>query len=160
MLWARVTLAFVVCGLVGVIALPNRLPEAETAAVAVPSADAFLEASTGASDALRTLEQAILAFRAERGAWPGWERGPDGPRASSGALVRDLTASGGPGRALLGHGMPTNPRNGLATVHVLGAGEPWPADGQSAGWIYDPRSGRIGIGGRIRPGPSHVGYFP
>jgi hypothetical protein len=163
---ARVTVTLVVAGLLGLLALPGprERPLSRT--------DAW-----NAHVALTGFREAIGAYRMDHGRFPGWEPcdPADGPAAGAawleGQLCRPTNELGEPAPGLepeaaypfgpyIGGGLPANPVTGLSTVRVLDPGAPASvqADG-SAGWLYDPRDGRLWLDlpGRLRA--QDVGYF-
>jgi hypothetical protein len=163
---ARTTLAVIVAGLIGLLALPD--PRDREA----PRSDAWTVRVT-----LLGFREAIAAYRADHGRNPGWEPcdPADGPGVDAAwlesQLCRPTNAVGeaGPGPLpdaehpygpYLQGGLPANPATGLTTVRILDPRAPLPAwtDGRD-GWVYDPREGLLWLDLPGRLGAHDVGYF-
>jgi hypothetical protein len=127
--------------------------------------------------ALADLRAAIADYELDHSTWPG--RAPDAPGpaeiASSEWFERQLTGSTGPRGELLEAGadetaprfgpylpfaVPIDPINGLSTVRVLDANEPWPerADG-TTGWLYRLATGEIRANAVGAAGDAGVRYY-
>lgn len=122
MRWTAISLLIALCGLFGVIALPDG----ESAQARERVLDR--EQGLGLVTALARVRREIVAHHATAGQWP---------RSGEGAGL-ELA-------------LPTNPVNGLSTLRVLLPGESLPpaADGRS-GWILDPRTGELRANARGR----------
>lgn len=109
----------------------------------------------GTLDALRS---AVGEYRYDHGRWPGQtdDAMPVHALASrvesqltqcsdaAGATTPDRTQDHPFGPYLPTPRFPANPINGLSSMRILGAFEPWPlaADG-STGWVYRPATGEL-----------------
>lgn len=150
-MWVRLTLFVVVLALlIFSIALPIPGPRRDVAA----SERRFVEVRLGLSEI-----RAVLAdFRADHNTWPG--QGQDGvgdpglltdqlvrPTGRNGVVLANPTGGGRLERALGPYrrdGVPANPVNGLTSVRLLRADEPFPDDGDGlTGWLYRPSTGEI-----------------
>jgi hypothetical protein len=157
--WVQITLCVIVTILLlAVISLPKRSELYVRTSSQQNAYDLHL--------ALQRLRTAVGDYRFDHGVWPGMRSGGSKDAASQDARARTLeqqlfsssdvtgesiapsiagraSASRALGPYLNGH-LPTNPIDGLSSVHVLGEGDDWPelAD-DSAGWIYQPRTGEV-----------------
>lgn len=107
---------------------------------------------------LDALRSAIGEYRYDHGTWPSHVDGEELPHAlalrfeeqltqhtdASGAIAPTRTQSHPFGPYLPCPRVPVNPVNGLASVRILGALEPWPREPDgSSGWIYRPATGEL-----------------
>lgn len=143
-------LVAIVMGAIGLVGLPRPDRSRPEAPVVAP---------TPVETALVTLRDAVAAYRADHGRWPG-SRAQD-PQAASERFTAQLTRITSRRGEVAPHAwhptarfgpylfeLPENPANGLASVRVLGPDEEVPTepDGTS-GWLFDPRSGTVRANG-------------
>jgi hypothetical protein len=152
--WVQITLCVIVAALLLVVAaVPRPAP---------PHDDAVDRRTRELRLALADLRAAIADYELDHSTWPGHPPDPlelDGRESAAARFERQLTGTtgrrgeplaSGPDEATprfgpyLPFALPADPINGLATLRVLGADEPWPerADG-TTGWIYRPATGEI-----------------
>lgn len=158
--WQRVTLVLVVLGLLALVAVPQAARRAQRRELA--------QEAWAAKTTLAGFRRAIQAYALDHGAFPGVEPGKDGTSCEV-ALAEQLggttseAGEWGPGLPFgpyLQQGLPTNPINGLASVRVLGAHEPWPMGAEGThGWVYDPRTGLLRLDSDGRVPELGVRYF-
>jgi hypothetical protein len=150
--WTGLTILVVVVSLVAVVAVPRRPLSPE---------ELFAqEIAFEAEMALGELRAAIREYQFDHGTLPGIPPSR-GDRivievASAAWLRRQLTMNSNAAGETLPQDLPshafgpyldeipTNPANGLTTVHVLRPGERMPLEPTGTrGWIYDPSSGEV-----------------
>jgi hypothetical protein len=149
----RYVLVAAICGVLGVIAAPERRLSEEQLAGHEQARDLL--------DACETYRSAIYDYTRQHHVPPGLEPGRAGYRKngapSAECFRQQLTmwsnewgnaappyVAGFDFGPYLAYGLPPNPMSGDASVRLLGDGEPFPpaADGAS-GWIYSPMTGEI-----------------
>jgi hypothetical protein len=168
-LWVQVTLCVVVALLLlAVIALPKRMDARSESAPELTAYELFSN--------LQKLRAAVGEYRLDHGVWPGAPvDGAEAMRASAASreLVRQLTeysdlcgetseraGSDHPFGPYLETRVPVNPVVGLASVHVLGESEEWPATpDESTGWIYRPTTGEVRANCRGAVSTSALRYY-